>query len=320
MILLESRKDLLVLIGPTAVGKTSLSIDLAKKIDGEIISADSMQIYKYMNIGTAKVKREEMENIPHHLINIVYPDEEFTVADYKRNAEKYINKINELGKIPVVVGGTGLYINSLVYELRFTKVEANEDFRHKYNELADTCGNEYIHNELYKIDKASAKRINPNDRKRVIRALEIYHETGKPMSYYNKNFRREIDKYNLVMIGLTMDRAVLYSRINKRVDDMIKEGLVEEVEKLLNMGYNKELVSMQGIGYKEIVSYLEGNICLDKAIEALKRNTRRFAKRQLTWFKRDKRIHWIDVNEFNSMTDINNYLISYTKNIINLNT
>lgn len=317
---MESRKDLLVLIGPTAVGKTSLSIDLAKKIDGEIISADSMQIYKYMNIGTAKVKREEMENIPHHLINIVYPDEEFTVADYKRNAEKYINKINELGKIPVVVGGTGLYINSLVYELRFTNVEANEDFRHKYNELADTCGNEYIHNELYKIDKVSAKRINPNDRKRVIRALEIYHETGKPMSYYNKNFRREIDKYNLVMIGLTMDRAVLYSRINKRVDDMIKEGLVEEVEKLLNMGYNKELVSMQGIGYKEIVSYLEGNICLDKAIEALKRNTRRFAKRQLTWFKRDKRIHWIDVNEFNSMTDINNYLISYTKNIINLNT
>lgn len=270
MIILKSKNDLIVLVGPTAIGKTAVSINLAKKIDGEIISADSMQIYKYMDIGTAKIKIEEMNDIPHYLIDIIYPDEEFTVANYKYYAEKYIDKINKTGRIPIVVGGTGLYLNSLVYELKFAKIEPNEKFRLKYNELADSYGNQYIYNLLYKLDNLSAKRINPNDRKRIIRALEIYHETGKPMSYYNKDFRKEIDKYNLVMIGLNMDRTTLYTRINDRVDMMIMEGLVEEVKKLLAMGYNKELVSMQGIGYKEIISYLEGNNSLDEAIEILK--------------------------------------------------
>ncbi|WP_236914239.1 tRNA (adenosine(37)-N6)-dimethylallyltransferase MiaA [Clostridium sp. Cult2] len=316
---MESKKNLLVLVGPTAIGKTAISIDLAKKIDGEIISADSMQIYKYMDIGTAKITEEEMNNVPHYLLDVVYPDEEFTVANYKYYAEKYIDKINQADKIPLVVGGTGLYLNSLVYELKFARVKPNEKFRQKFNEIADIYGNQYIFDELTKIDNISAKRINPNDRKRIIRALEIYYETGKPMSYYNKDFRKEVDKYNLAMIGLTVDRATLYSRINTRVDMMIMEGLVEEVKKLLAMGYHKELVSMQAIGYKEIISYLGGNISLDEAIEILKRNTRRFAKRQLTWFKRDNRIYWINVGQYKSIDEISNYIISYLKNNINLN-
>ncbi|CCQ93090.1 tRNA isopentenylpyrophosphate transferase [[Clostridium] ultunense Esp] len=316
---METKKDLLALVGPTAVGKTALSIDLAKKINGEIISSDSMQIYKYMDIGTAKIRKEEMEDIPHYLIDIVYPDEEFTVADYKYNAEKYINEINNAGKMPIIVGGTGLYLNSLVYELKFTRVEPNEKFRKKYNEIADIHGNQYLFEKLCKVDEISAKRINPNDRKRIIRALEIYYETGKPMSYYNKDFRKEVDKYNLAMIGLTMDRTTLYSRINKRVDMMIIEGLVEEVNKLLAMGYNKELVSMQGIGYKEIIWYLEGNLSLNEAIEILKRNTRRFAKRQLTWFKRDDRIYWININHYNSIADVSSHIIKYINKFCNLN-
>lgn len=315
MIILKKTKNLLILVGPTAVGKTGISIDLAKKINGEIISADSMQIYKYMDIGTAKIKEDEMENIPHYLIDIVYPDEEFTVAEYKNKAEKHIDKINDYGNIPIMVGGTGLYLNSIVYELRFTAVEANEKFREKYMEIADLNGNQYIYDELLKVDETSAKRINPNDRKRIIRALEIFYETGKPMSDYNKDFRKEVDKYNLVMIGLTMDRAKLYSRINERVDLMLNDGLIEEVQKLLDMGYTKDLVSMQGIGYKEIISYLEKNIGLDEATEILKRNTRRYAKRQLTWFRRDNRIKWIDVNQFNSTEEISKLIINHTKGI-----
>lgn len=318
MIIMDGKENLIVIVGPTAVGKTAVSIDLAKKINGEIISADSMQIYKYMDIGTAKVSKEEMENIPHYMLDIVYPDEDFTVAEYKEKAEYYIHKINMSGKIPIIVGGSGLYLNSIVYELKFTRVETNEEFRKKYNQIADTYGNQYIYDELCKVDPLSAQRINPNDRKRIIRALEIFHETGKPMSYYNKDFRKEVDKYNLAMFGLTMDRRKLYPRINKRVDEMIEKGLIEEVQKLLDMGYTKDLVSMQGIGYKEIIPYLEGKIELDKAIEILKRNTRRFAKRQLTWFRRDNRIEWIDVSQFDSIDEVTEFIINSAKKIIKL--
>lgn len=313
MILLGRKNNLLVIVGPTAVGKTAVSIDLAKKIDGEIISADSMQIYKHMDIGTAKIKKEEMEDIPHYLIDIVYPDEEFTVANYKKYAEEHINDINERGKIPIVVGGSGLYINSLVYELSFSRVKPNEEFRKRYEEIADTYGNQYIYDELSRVDPVAAKRINPNDRKRIIRALEIFYGTGKPMSKFNKDFRKETDKYNLAMIGLTMDRAALYKRINNRVDIMVEEGLIEEVEKLLSKGYNKELTSMQAIGYKEIIEYIEGNCNLEEAIETLKRNTRRFAKRQLTWFRREKRLYWIDVSKFESIEDISEHIIYHIK-------
>lgn len=310
---MENKDNLLVLTGPTGIGKTAISIDIAKKLKGEIISADSMQIYRYMDIGTAKITLEEMDSIPHYMLDIVYPDEEFTVADFKNKSEKYIEKINKSGKLPILTGGTGLYLNSIVYELKFTKVEANEELRKEYDYLADMYGNQYIHDELYKVDAISANRININDRQRIIRALEIFYETGKPMSYYNKNFRKETEKYNLTMIGLTMDRAKLYSRINKRVDFMIEEGLIDEVRKLMDMGYSTELVSMQGIGYKEIISYLEGEAKLDETIEILKRNTRRYAKRQLTWFRRDNRIKWIDINQYDSIEEVSETIISYIK-------
>ncbi len=315
MIKLSKKQNLLVIVGPTAIGKTAVSIEVAKKLNGEIISADSMQIYKYMDIGTAKVKPEEMEGIPHYLIDVVYPNEEFTVADFKNYAEKYIKEINGKNKVPIVVGGSGLYLNSIVYELKFTTIKKNEKFRQKCEELANIHGIEYLYNKLYKIDPITANRISPNDLKRIIRALEVYNETGKPMSYFNKNFRKETDKYNLLMIGLNTDRATLYSRIEKRVDMMIEEGLIEEVKMLLDMGYTRDLVSMQAIGYKEIISYLYRETDLEEAINILKRNTRRFAKRQLTWFKRDDRIKWIDIKKFSNVDEISDYIVKQYKNI-----
>lgn len=307
---LIKKGNLLIILGPTAVGKSDVAINVAKKIDGEIISADSMQIYKYMDIGTAKIKPEEMDGIPHYLIDIVYPDEEFTVADFKNHAESYIDRINSKGKVPIVVGGTGLYINSLVYELKFTRVKSNEEFRIKYNEIADKYGEEYIYNELRKVDIKTAERISPKDRKRIIRALEIHYETGKPMSYFNRDFRKKTEKYNLMMVGLNTDRSLLYSRIESRVDKMIENGLIDEVRKLLDMGYSRKLSSMQAIGYKEIISYLDGELKLEEAIEVLKRNTRRFAKRQLTWFRRDDRIKWIDVKDFNNIDEIGDFILN----------
>lgn len=311
---MNQKQNLLVIVGPTAIGKTAVSINVAKKLNGEIISADSMQIYKYMDIGTAKIKPEEMEGIPHYLIDIVYPDEEFTVADFKNYSEKYIKQINDKNKIPIVVGGSGLYLNSIVYKLKFAQIKKNESFRLKCEKLVDQYGVGYLYDRLCQVDPITSNNISPNDTKRIIRALEVYHETGKPMSYFNKNFREKTDKYNLVMVGLNTDRAKLYSRIEKRVDKMIEEGLIEEVKNLLNMGYSRELTSMQAIGYKEIISYLYGEIDLEEAIEILKRNTRRFAKRQLTWFKRDDRIKWIDIDKFNDMDEIGNFIVNYYKN------
>ncbi len=217
-----------------------------------------------------------------------------------------------------MVGGTGLYINSIVYELKFTNVEPNEVFRKECSIIADKYGNEYLYEKLIKIDPKSAKNIEVNDRKRIIRALEIYNETNKPMSYYNEGFRRERDKYNLVMIGLNMDRPILYSRINNRVEEMFQNGLVEEVENLLNMGYDENLVSMKAIGYKEIIPYIKGKIDLEETKEILKRNTRRYAKRQLTWFRRDKRIKWLDVGEFDSMDSIVDHVSKYTREVLKI--
>ncbi|MGJ0846722.1 tRNA (adenosine(37)-N6)-dimethylallyltransferase MiaA [Tissierella praeacuta] len=316
---MKDKDNLFILIGPTAIGKTALSVELAKRINGEIISADSMQIYKYMNIGSAKITKEEMENIPHHLIDIIFPNEDFTVADFKNNAVKLIKDINSRGKLPIVAGGTGLYINSLVYNLNFTQVAPNEEIRVKLESLGDKHGNEYLHQELEKIDIESAEKISVNDRKRIIRAIEIFEITGKPMSEHNKNFRVPVEDYNLVMIGLNMDRKELYNRINLRVDIMIEEGLVEEVNNLLKMGYNKELVSMQGIGYKEIIMYLEGNISLEKSVELIKQGSRNYAKRQLTWFRRDNRIKWVNVDKFSNLDDLSQYIIDYSKDKIIIN-
>lgn len=309
---MKNKENLLVLLGPTAIGKTDVSIDLAKKLKGEIISADSMQIYKYMDIGSAKVTKEEMQGIEHHLVDFLYPDEEFTVANYKSRVKKIITEINDKDKLSIVAGGTGLYINSLVYDLNFTQVAPNEEFRSKLVSIAEEKGNEYIHEQLEKIDKESSEKISPNDQKRVIRALEIYEVTGKTMSEYNKDFRKPAEDYNLVMIGLNMDRAKLYERINLRVDIMIENGLVEEVESILDKGYSKDLVSMQGIGYKEIIMYLENTITLERSIELIKQKSRNYAKRQLTWFRRDSRIKWIDLDDYSDRESISKEIVEYT--------
>lgn len=301
------KEKLCIITGPTGIGKTSLSLELAKSLSGEIISSDSMQIYRHMNIGTAKIPPLEMDEIPHYLLDVVCPDEDFTVSDFKIKAKSLITDINERNKLPIVVGGTGLYINSLVYDLDFTKVVYNEDIRNKYNEIAQEKGLEYIHRILESIDPISAAKINMNDKKRVIRALEIYDITKKPMSEYNKNFRKENEDYNLVMICLNMDRSKLYDRINTRVDDMIDEGLLEEVKLLLDMGYDPNSVALQGIGYKEIIMYLNKTSTFEDSINLIKQKSRNYAKRQLTWFRRDHRVKWIDVDEFEDFDSLKDF-------------
>ncbi|WP_097677451.1 tRNA (adenosine(37)-N6)-dimethylallyltransferase MiaA [Anaerosalibacter sp. Marseille-P3206] len=310
---------LFLLVGPTGIGKTAISISLAKKLNGEIVSADSAQIYKYMNIGTAKITKDEMSGIPHYLIDIVYPDEEFTVSDFKENATKYIYDIHNINKLPMVVGGTGLYINSLVYDLSFTQVPPNYEFREKYEKIADKYGNEFIYNELKNIDPDSTNRIHINDRKRIIRALEIYYVTKKPMSIYYKDFRKYNEDFDVIMIGLNMKREELYRRINYRVDKMIENGLVEEVRSLLDMGYSENLNSLQALGYKEIISYIKGDLTLDESIDLIKRSTRKFAKRQLTWFRRDNRIKWIDLDSFKNYDEASDYIFRYVVNLLNKN-
>jgi len=313
---MPKKTPLLLLVGPTGIGKTAISISLAKKLNGEIISADSAQIYKYMDIGTAKITKEEMKGIPHYLIDVVYPDEEFTVSDFKKNATKHIYDINNMGKLPMVVGGTGLYVNSLVYDLSFTHVPPNDKFREKYESIANKYGNQFIYEELKNIDPNSANRIHVNDRKRTIRALEIYYVTNKPMSVYYKNFRKYNEDFDVIMIGLTMKREELYSRINYRVDKMIENGLVEEVRSLLDMGYTEDLNSLQALGYKEIVSHIKGGLTLDESIDLIKRSTRKFAKRQLTWFRRDNRIKWIDLDSFKSYDDASGYIFRYVESLL----
>ncbi len=307
----DNRPSIVIIAGPTAVGKTSISIKVAKKINGEIISADSMQIYRHMDIGTAKITKAEMDGIKHYLIDEVDPDENFTVSDFQAKANEYILQILNKKKIPIIVGGTGLYINSLVYDLDFTKAISNWELRNKYSEMAQKHGNQYIFNELKEVDIESANRIHINDTKRIIRALEIFHETGKPMSYFYKDFRKENDKYNVVFLGITMDRDKLYERINRRVNIMIESGLIEEIKKLLDMGYNEDLVSMQGLGYKEIIRYIKGNLTLAQAIEILKRDSRRFAKRQLTWFRRNENIKWIKIDSFCNSEELIEYIVKY---------
>lgn len=312
------KRNLILIVGPTAIGKTSISIELAKRINGEIISADSMQIYKKMNIGTAKVRDEETKGINHYMINEVYPDEEFSVCNFQELAYKYISDIYSKNKIPIVVGGTGLYINSLVYNLDFTEAVSNQKLRDKYYNMAEVYGNEYIHEMLKEVDKKSYNRIHVNDTKRIVRALEVYYETGKPMSENYKKFREPNPDFNIVMIGLNMDRKKLYKRINKRVDMMIDEGLITEVKGLMDEGYTEDLTSIKGLGYKEIIGYINNDYELEEAIEILKRDTRRFAKRQLTWFRRDKRVNWIDVDEYDSKKQIVNRIISILNDNINL--
>ncbi len=302
------KEKLVIITGPTAVGKTDVSIKLAKKLGGEIISADSMQIYKYMDIGTAKVKKEEMDGIKHHLLDFIEPDEDFSVASYKEKATKIITEINKSNKIPFIVGGTGLYINSLVYDLDFIDVKADEEQRRKYEDMAKRYGKAYLLDLLRKIDPLTSSKYNENDTQRIVRALEVYDKTGIRMSEQAKNFRRPTEKYQVLMYCLYLNREDLYSRINKRVDIMIEDGLLNEVEDLLNRGYSKNLPSMKAIGYRELIRHLEGEWSLDEAIGKIKQFSRNYAKRQLTWFRRDDRINWIDIDDFKNQEDLVNYI------------
>lgn len=292
------KNKLIIITGPTAVGKTSLSIDLAKKTNGEIISADSIQVYKYMNIGSAKVLPSEMDGIKHHLIDILNPDEEFNVHTFQQMAKQCICEIYKKGKIPIIVGGTGFYIQSVLYDIQFDETDERHEYRKELEELAAQKGNEYIHNMLKCVDPKSAEAIHINNLKRVIRALEYFYETGKRISEHNEQQRENNSPYNFVYFVLNDDRDALYYRINQRVDNMIKDGLFEEVKNILDLGYDENLTSMQGIGYKEMVQCVKGNISIEEAAYQMKLNTRHFAKRQLTWFRREKDVTMININEY----------------------
>jgi len=304
--------NLFILAGPTAVGKTDISIKLAEKLNGEIISADSMQIYKKMNIGSAKATEAEMKGIPHYLIDILDPGESFNVSQYKKLAESRINDITARGKLPMLVGGTGLYINSLICNYDFTGAQTDEEYRLYLMNLAESIGREYVHNMLKEVDPESFLRLYPNDLKRVIRALEVYKLTGITVSEYNSSKQDYISDYNLNYFVLTMDRAKLYGRINERVDSMIQKGLIEEVRVLKSLGYTSDMQSMKGIGYKEILYYLEGEISLEEAVELIKKGSRNYAKRQLTWFRKDPRVKWICKDDFNSDDKIVEHIICNT--------
>ncbi|MDM5226123.1 tRNA (adenosine(37)-N6)-dimethylallyltransferase MiaA [Cytobacillus sp. NJ13] len=289
------KEKLAVLIGPTAVGKTKLSILLAKRFNAEIISGDSMQIYKSMDIGTAKIKEEEMEGIPHHLIDIKNPEDPFSAAEFQELVRSKITEITSRGKLPMIVGGTGLYIQSVIYDYQFSDAPSDEEFRKTLEERAEREGADALFKELLAIDPESAEKIHPNNIRRVVRALEIYHCTGKTMSQYQENQDPEL-LYDTALIGLTMDRDTLYERINLRVDIMMKEGLLEEVRSLYDQGL-KDCQSIQAIGYKELYEYFNGRVSLEDAAGNLKQNSRRYAKRQLTWFRNKMNVEWFDMSD-----------------------
>ena len=308
------KKPLIILTGPTAVGKTAASIGLAKAIGGEIISADSMQVYKNMDIGSAKITKEEMDGVPHYLVDVLDPKEEFNVVRFKDMAKEAMDKIYANGHIPIVVGGTGFYIQALLYDIDFTKEEDDKTYRCELEKLAEEKGASYLHNMLKEVDLKSAEDIHENNVKRVIRALEYFHETGEKMSLHNEKERQKESPYNSAYFVLNDDRSYLYERIDKRVDMMITEGLVDEVKSLKNMGLTKDMVSMQGLGYKEILDYLDGKTDLEEAVYILKRDTRHFAKRQLTWFKRERDVIWVDKDKFDHNEDkIKEFIINTLK-------
>ncbi|NBD23503.1 tRNA (adenosine(37)-N6)-dimethylallyltransferase MiaA [Paenibacillus glycinis] len=291
-----AKPKLLVLVGPTAVGKTRMSLDIAKAWNAEIISGDSIQVYKGMDIGTAKIKPEEQEGVPHHLIDICDPLHPFSVAEFQERCAALIPEIGRRGKLPFIVGGTGLYVESVAYGYDFAEVGSDDAFREEMARYALENGAEALHDKLRAVDPEAAQRLHPNDQRRVIRALEVHRLTGMTFTEQQEG-QKKTSPFELCIIGLTMDRAVLYARINERVDKMIEEGLVEEVRGLLDRGIPADAVSMHGLGYKEIALYVQGHLALPEAIELLKRDTRHFAKRQLSWFRHMKDIIWIDAGE-----------------------
>ncbi len=292
------QKPMIILTGPTAVGKSALSVELAKKINGAVISADSMQVYRHMDIGSAKITPDEMQGVTHYMIDELEPDEEFHVVRFVTMAKEYLKEIYADGKIPIIAGGTGFYIQALLYDIDFTEQQCDETYRRQLEDLAREHGAEYLHGILREVDPASAEAIHANNIKRVIRALEFYHLSGKKISEHNETERQKQSPYNFAYFVLTDERAKLYERIDRRVDAMIEAGLVEEVKKLKSKGCSREMVSMQGLGYKEILAYLDGGCTLEEAVYIIKRETRHFAKRQLTWFKRERDVIWLDKQAF----------------------
>jgi len=313
-----NKRPLVILTGPTAVGKTSLSIQLAKCINGEIISADSMQVYKGMDIGSAKITQEEMCDVPHHLIDVLEPWEEFNVTVFQQKCKECMEEIYERGHIPILAGGTGFYIQAVLRDIDFTENEENTAYRTELEQLAAEKGAEYLHQMLLEVDPQAAEAIHANNIKRTIRALEYFHLTGEKISEHNEREAQKENAYNACYFVLNDDRQLLYERIEKRVDEMVNNGLVEEVRTLMAKGCTRNMVAMQGLGYKEIVDYLDGKCSLEEAIYIIKRDTRHFAKRQLTWFKREKDVIWVDkdalVTENSQLEFIINEL--KTKNII----
>lgn len=291
-----NKLPLIVVAGPTASGKTSLAIGLAKLVGGEIVSADSMQIYKYMDIGSAKPTEYERKQVKHHLIDFVEPDEEFSVADYTEAAHEVIRDILLRHKLPVMCGGTGLYINSVVDDVTFGETETDYALREELADYAKTHGNEAVLEMLKEIDPISAERLHPNNLRRIIRAIEFYRLTGTTISAHQEMTKQHEGRYDPIMFCIDYDRRILYDRINKRVDIMLEEGLLDEVKGLMERGYTTALNSMKAIGYKELIAYFSGGTSLDEAVELIKQSSRRYAKRQLTWFRRDKRIIWLDAD------------------------
>lgn len=292
------KPPLIILAGPTAAGKTNLSIQLAQKIGGSIISADSMQVYRYMDIGSAKITPKERKGIPHYMIDELLPEEEFNIVRFQTLAKQYLAEIYAQGRIPMIVGGTGFYIQSVLYHIDFSKEEGSDSIRRELEEIAKSEGSKVLHQKLMEVDKESAKTIHPNNIKRVIRALEFYRQNGYPISKHNKEERQKKSPYQFAYFVLNEDRECLYRKIDARVDQMIDQGLLEEVKHLKEMGCHRGMVSMQGLGYKELLSYLEGELSFEEAVSILKRDTRHFAKRQITWFKREKDVIWLEKEQF----------------------
>jgi tRNA dimethylallyltransferase len=297
----KTKPKLLVLVGPTAVGKTKLSLELARTYGCEIISGDSMQVYRGMDIGTAKISREEQQGIPHHLIDIMEPNEAFSAAAFQQQAGQLIEDIHAREHLPFIVGGTGLYIESLCYQFQFSEAASDELFRLEHAEFLRQFGEQALHDKLRLVDPVSAERLHPNNTRRVIRALEILHVTGTTLSAQLAGQQKQ-SPYELCIIGLTMERALLYKRIEQRIDQMLEQGLISEVQKLLDQGYTQQLVAMQGLGYKEMIGYLQGEYTLIEAVTLLKRDTRHYAKRQLSWFRHMKDIQWVDVSDFTNFS------------------
>ena len=307
------KKPLIILTGPTAVGKTELSIRLAKMVNGAVISADSMQVYKYMDIGSAKITPDQMQGVKHYLINEFYPEEEFNVVRFQQYAKKYMQEIYENNQIPIIAGGTGFYIQAVLYDIDFSSQDADGKYRKQLEQLAEAQGALKLHQMLSQLDPAAAKAIHPNNKKRMIRALEFYRLTGRRISEHNERERRKQSPYQSAYFVLNDERSRLYDRIDQRVDEMIKDGLIEEVRKLKEMGYTRNLVSMQGLGYKELFPYFDNECTLEEAVSVIKRDTRHFAKRQLTWFRREKDVIWVNKDMFSYDND---KILSYMSDIL----